>query len=73
MAHTKKSLRVLRDVLEPLGYRHVGKTRNGHFTFQHGETGRILVTVSDISHHRSVDNTVRSAKNLLRRTGAKDV
>ena len=68
--HTRKARREVADALAPLGFVYDGKTRGRiHLRWLHKPTGRILITGGATGDWRAIKNTVRSAKEMLRRIG----
>lgn len=64
---TRKSRRELQEALSPLGFSYDGKTAGNHLRWIHSPSGRLLVSVAETGNRRAVNNTVRSAKILLRK------
>ena len=63
--HTYKALRELGRLADELALEYIGKTAKGHHRWRHRLTGQTVITVSNIQHHRALDNTRRTIKRML--------
>jgi hypothetical protein len=70
MLKKTKSVREVAGVLEPLGFVYDGRSSNVHQRWRHAKTGRVLITGFGMGDWRGLKNTVRSAKEFLRRIDA---
>jgi predicted RNA binding protein YcfA (HicA-like mRNA interferase family) len=67
MTSIKKAIRELKPLLEPLGFEYVGMVGASHQRWVHQPTGRVLITGLSRSDWRAIKNTVRTAKEVVRR------
>ena len=65
MPHHTKSRRELERLADEFGLELVGTTARGHFRWFHPPTGKTVITVSNIQHHRAIDNTRRTIKRMI--------
>lgn len=63
--HTYKALRELGRLADEFDLEYVGKTAKGHYRWRHRLSGQVVITVSNIQHHRALDNTRRTIKRML--------
>jgi hypothetical protein len=65
MPHDHKTFRELGRLAEEFDLEFLGRTARGHYRWRHRPSGQIIVTISNIKHHRAIDNTRRSIKRMI--------
>jgi hypothetical protein len=65
MSHHTKTRRELRRLAEEFNLEYLGYTQKGHYKWLHRPTGKMVVTISNLKHHRAIDNTRRTIKRTL--------
>ena len=63
--HTLKVRRELERLADEFDLEFVGKTSKGHLRWRQRQTGQTVITVSNMQHHRALDNTRRDIKRIL--------
>ena len=65
MPHDSKSRRELTRLADEFDLEFVGRNMQGHYRWRHRPSGQIVITISNIKHHRAIDNTRRSIKRMI--------
>jgi hypothetical protein len=60
-----KALAELSRLAEEFDLELLGRTARGHYRWRHRPSGQIIVTISNLKHHRAIDNTRRSIRRVI--------